>query len=438
MIARAISTVLAASLLLALTWCTSPRAADAQTSQKSGVVYVCPMHPDVRSDSPGTCPKCGMALRAESTAEAKAAATTASAQKSTGSDLPEKIPDTSVYDQNGKRLSFYTDLVKGKTVAIEFIFTTCTTICPPLTATLRKVQQQIGARVGRDIQLISITVDPASDSPERLKQFADQFGAGPGWSFITGNQNDIDNLLKALGGYVDDRTQHSPIILIGNDPARYWTRTYGLAPPSKLVQLINDAAAKPSAGRAAAGDPGAATITPAQAAAHYFPNQTLLTQDNKPVHFYSDLMQGKVVLINFMYTTCTGICPSMTANLVKVREYLGNHVGKDINIISITVDPTTDTPEALKKYAEGYKIQGSGWYFLTGPEKDVDGVLYKLGGYVEDKDDHSTFIILGNPETGQWLKMFAMSRPNQIAEAILKMIPDSTAAPENQPGPSKQ
>jgi protein SCO1/2 len=437
MIARAISTVLTGSLLIALTWFASPGVAQAQTSQKSGVVYVCPMHPDVKSDSPGTCPKCGMALRAESPA-AETAATTASAQKSTGSDLPEKIPDTPVYDQNGKKLSFYTDLVKGKTVAIEFIFTTCTTICPPLTATLRKVQEQIGPRAGRDIQLISITVDPTNDSPERLKQFADQFGAGPGWSFITGSQNDIDNLLKALGGYVDDRTQHSPIILIGNDSAHYWTRTYGLAPPEKLVQLIDDAAAKPAAGNTAASDHAPATITPAQAAAHYFPNQTLLTQDNKPVRFYSDLMQGKVVLINFMYTTCTGICPSMTANLVKVRQYLGDRVGKDINIISITVDPTTDTPEILKKYAEAYKVQEPGWYFLTGPEKDVDGVLYKLGGYVEDKDDHSTFIILGNPETGQWLKMFAMSRPNQIAEALLKMIPGGTGTAENQPVPSRQ
>jgi protein SCO1/2 len=437
MIARAIFIVLAVLPLPAPILFGSPQATAAQTPQKTGVVYVCPMHPDVKSDSPGKCPKCGMTLRAESAADKQNEPAAQSANEPAASGLPEKIPDTAVYDQNGKKVRFYTDLVKGKTVAIEFIFTSCTTICPPLTATLRKVQQELGERVGREIQLISVTVDPANDTSQRLKEFSDQFEAGPGWSFVTGNQNDIDGLLRALGAYVTDRTRHSPMILIGNEPAGYWSRTYGLAPPSKLVQLIDDAAAKGANAKAAAGSDSAATLTPAQAAAHYFPDLTLLTQDNKPVHFYSDLVQGKVVLIDFMFTTCTGICPSMTANLVKVRQYLGDHVGKDVNIISITVDPATDTPEALKKYAEFYKVEEPGWYFLTGPTKDVDGVLYKLGGYVEDKNDHSTFLIVGNPETGQWLKMFAMSRPNQIAEAVLNMIPGSSA-PENQPVPPKR
>src|SRR6185295_9494228 len=83
-----------------------------------------------------------------------------------------RIPDTVVYDQDGKKLHFYTDLVKGKTVAINFIFTTCATICPPLTATFRKVQQELGGRKGSDVQLISISVDPVTDVPERLKAFS--------------------------------------------------------------------------------------------------------------------------------------------------------------------------------------------------------------------------------------------------------------------------
>src|SRR6185436_5956809 len=83
-------------------------------------------------------------------------------------------------------------------------------------------------------------------------------------------------------------------------------------------------------------------------AANYFPNLVLLTQDNQPVHFYDDLLKGKIVVINFIFTTCTGICPPMTANLARVQAYLGDHVGREVNFISISVDPATDTPAEMK------------------------------------------------------------------------------------------
>jgi protein SCO1/2 len=389
--------------------------------------YVCPMHPDVVSKTPGSCPKCGMTLRAPAAGSASTrvengAAPGDKAAAGSGSELSLRVPDAPVYDQNGNKLRFYTDLVKGKTVAINFIFTTCTTICPPLTATFRKVQQELGDRSGRDVQLISISVDPATDVPERLKEFAARFSAGPGWTFVTGGKPEVDQLLRALGAYVGDKNEHSPMILIGNESAGYWTRAYGLAPPATIVKLINDAAAKPVAdkpaeAKAEAGKPA----TPSDAAAHYFPNLVLLTQDNKPVRFYDDLMKGKVVLINFMFTTCDAICPAMTANLVKVQDYLGDRLGRDVNIISITVDPAVDSPDALKKYAEQYKTK-PGWFFLTGKKESVDWVLYKLGGYIEDKTDHSTLVIIGNEATGRWAKIFAMTRPAQIADAAVAMI----------------
>jgi len=147
-----------------------------------------------------------------------------------------------IYDQDGKRLNFYSDLIKGKTVVINFIFTTCTTICPSLTATMRQVQKQLGERVGRDVWLISVSVDPNTDVPERLNSFSSKFGAGVGWTFVTGSKADIDRLLKALGGYVSDKNNHSPIILIGNEPAGYWMRSYGLAPPTTIARLIAEVA----------------------------------------------------------------------------------------------------------------------------------------------------------------------------------------------------
>ena len=206
------------------------------------VRYSCPMHPEVVSTRRGKCPKCGMTLvRQDTTAEAKAEPAPETRASSDGfSSL--KIPNVQVFDQNGRQLNFYSDLIKGKTVAINFVFTTCTTICPPLTATFRRVQLEAAAR-GLDVQLISISVDPATDTPERLRDFAAKFKAGPGWTFVTGDKALVDSVLQALGAAVSNKNDHTPMILIGNDTSDYWTRAYGLTAPTKLVELI-DAAAK--------------------------------------------------------------------------------------------------------------------------------------------------------------------------------------------------
>jgi protein SCO1/2 len=446
--------------LLLVVFCLLPLAMPAQGAQRgtkatrANAAYFCVMDPEVRSSKPGKCPKCGMLLR-KVTDRAAAAAEPASETNAAGdSAKPLHIPDTVVYDQDGKKLRFYSDLVKGKTVAINFIFTTCTTICPPLTATFRKLQQELGERKAGDVQLISISVDPTTDVPERLKAYSAKFNAGPGWTFVTGDKQEVDLLLKSLGASVGNKNDHSPMVLVGNDGAGYWTRTYGLAPVGTLVKVITDATTKAAntadaaqvpvpgaaAGSAAgerqvekrvgveAGGKGASQSaaeankakTPAETAASYFPNTSLLTQDNKPVRFFDDLLKGKIVLINFMFTTCTGVCPAMTSNLLKVQDYLGDRVGTSVNMISISVDPTVDTPEALKKYADNYKAK-RGWYFLTGKKEDVDLVLRKVGGFVKDKNDHTSLLIIGNVETGEWMKVFAMTRPSEIADMVIKL-----------------
>ena len=211
--------------------------------------YACPMHPEVISRRPGKCPKCGMALRlvkneAEEPASANSTASSTTAPQTKNADDVSslRIPDAVVYNQNGRRLNFYTDLVKGKTVAINFIFTTCTTICPPLTATFHRVQQQLGERAESEIALISISVDPTTDTPERLHDFAEKFKAGPGWTFVTGDKAEIDSLLRALGVAVANKNDHTPMILVGNDATGYWTRAYGLSSPATLVKVITEAA----------------------------------------------------------------------------------------------------------------------------------------------------------------------------------------------------
>jgi len=150
------------------------------------------------------------------------------------------IPDVKVLDQEGNALNFYTDLIKGKTVAINFIFTNCTTICPPLAATFARLQKEMGDKVGKDVHLISISVDPVTDTPERLKAWGAKFKAGPGWTFVTGEKQEMDKLLNALGAAVSKREDHTPALIIGNDSKGVWTRTYGLAKINQIISVIND------------------------------------------------------------------------------------------------------------------------------------------------------------------------------------------------------
>ena len=234
-----------------------------KTSTKQVKSYVCPMHPEVRSTKRGKCPKCQMDLRLEravtstavtgnqnliadnAVAEAAVMSANSTGAANTSTNAPASatkivIPDVEVLDQNGNALHFYSDLIKGKTVAINFIFTNCTTICPPLAATFARVQKDLGDKAGRDVHFISVSVDPLTDTPERLHAWGAKFKAGPGWTFVTGEKQEMDKLLNALGASVSRREDHSPTVIVGNDLKGVWTRTYGLARSAQLVGLIMD------------------------------------------------------------------------------------------------------------------------------------------------------------------------------------------------------
>jgi len=218
----------------------------ASTNTQTKTYYSCPMHPEVKSTRKGKCPKCGMDLRATKPEVSKASVppeTTPEPKAETSSFSSTKIPDARVVDQDGKELHFYTDLIKQKSVAINFLFTTCTAICPSLAATFHRVQQEARTR-GVDVQLISVSVDPTVDTPERLQEFAKKFKAEPGWTFVTGDKAEVDRVLQALGVAVVNKNDHTPMVLIGNDVSDHWTRTYGLSSPVTILNLIEASAKK--------------------------------------------------------------------------------------------------------------------------------------------------------------------------------------------------
>ena len=311
------------------------------------------------------------------------------------------IPDVEVLDQDGRKVRFYSDLVKGKTVAINFIFTTCTTICPPMGATFARVQNELA---NRDVRFISVSVDPVTDTPERLKAWRAKFKGSPKWTLVTGTQQKIDELLQALAASTARREEHSPTTIIGNDALGQWTRAFGLAQPSQLVSLLD---------KAAKGLLEAETT----AAAKYFSDVELIDQDGRKVRFYSDVLKGKTVVVNALFTSCTNVCPPISRNFERIQEALGERLGKDVFLVSITVDPVTDTPERLKEYAHRFHAR-PGWSFLTGKKENIDQALYKLGQYVQDKNSHKTIVIIGNEASGLWKKAFGLAS----AEDLIKLV----------------
>lgn len=161
------------------------------------------------------------------------------------------LPDVEVFDQRGRKLRFARDLLAGRTVVVSFVFTSCSSICSPISAGLGAVQQQLGARLGQDIHLVSITIDPLTDTPQVLAQYSAKFDARPGWTFVTGSPANIERILKAfglpLGG---DLSEHSPYLFVGNEGARAWTRVHGLSDPRTVTStLVQAAARRPQGGR---------------------------------------------------------------------------------------------------------------------------------------------------------------------------------------------
>jgi len=158
-------------------------------------------------------------------------------------------------------------------------------------------------------------------------------------------------------------------------------------------------------------------------AANYFSDVVLVNQDGEEMRFHTDLLKGKIVVINTIFTTCTGICPVMSKTFTRLQEHLGDRLGRDVHLISISVDPENDTPERLKAFGSAFGAR-EGWYLLTGERKNVDVILSKLGQFVEEKDSHSAIMLMGNEPTGLWKKAFGLANFEDLVKILDSVLDD--------------
>jgi protein SCO1/2 len=164
-------------------------------------------------------------------------------QKSAPSQDTIRLPDTILITQNGEQRRFESEIVDGRIVVIDFVYTTCTTVCPVLSAIISQVQGQLDGRVGNEVLLVSISVDPVRDTPARLKAYSDKLRAGDGWVWLTGEKQAVDDVLEQLGAYSPNFEDHPAMVLVGDAKSGDWARYLGFPSASQIVTKVNQLSA---------------------------------------------------------------------------------------------------------------------------------------------------------------------------------------------------
>lgn len=149
------------------------------------------------------------------------------------------IPETALLNQYGQSVNFRQDVVADNIVVMDFIYTSCTTVCPVLSAVMAQVQRKLEPRIGHGVSLVSLTVDPVRDNPQRLLDYSRQHDAGPGWTWLTGSKPAVDSVLVSLGTYTPNFVDHPSLVMVGDVKTGQWTRFYGFPSPDRIVATVN-------------------------------------------------------------------------------------------------------------------------------------------------------------------------------------------------------
>lgn len=171
-----------------------------------------------------------------------------SANTAQGAEKPEYkksihgyvMPDVMLVNQDGKKVQFKSLIKQGKVIILDFIFGTCTTICPVLSASFVSFQSRLGPDSGK-VQLISISIDPEHDTPRVLKEYLKKFRAKPGWDFLTGSRDNINRVMTAFDAFTADKMAHKPLTFVYSPVQDRWFRIYGLTGTSELIYEYQEA-----------------------------------------------------------------------------------------------------------------------------------------------------------------------------------------------------
>ncbi len=148
-----------------------------------------------------------------------------------------EIPDVTLLNQDGKKIKLRSILDSGKPLIIDFIFTTCTTICPVLSANFLNMQNKLG-EAAETVQLVSISIDPEYDRPEQMLNYLQMFRAKKGWDFLTGSRDDIRLVLSAFNASFVDKMSHIPLYILHKPEAEEWVRIHGLIGAADLMSEL--------------------------------------------------------------------------------------------------------------------------------------------------------------------------------------------------------
>lgn len=155
------------------------------------------------------------------------------ASAATPSSFSPSVPDVEVVTHEGKKVRFYSDLVKGRTVAVNFVYTTCSTICPSTGALFAALQKE-----HERVQFISVTIDPKTDTPPKLAAWSNRFRKTPRWTLVTGSQAAIEQIVKAFGLTTARPQDHSPLTIVGSDRTGHWSKLYGFAGGDTIAKAV--------------------------------------------------------------------------------------------------------------------------------------------------------------------------------------------------------
>jgi protein SCO1 len=164
---------------------------------------------------------------------------------------PVKLADTVLTDQGGRQLRLLSDVVADKVVVVSFVYTNCSEVCPIVSHTFTQLQDQLGALLDNRVRLVSLTVDPARDTPGKLKSYSARLGARPGWLWLTGPVANVTEALKGFGTYSANFENHPAVVLVGDGSGK-WTRFYDTEAPQRLIAVANRYLAAKAAGKFAA------------------------------------------------------------------------------------------------------------------------------------------------------------------------------------------